>query len=80
MKQTVSPLQAEEVNNLRRKLANFDVRQHTFRESFRTRAPFSFSSTHPYVRINRVRLQGRQEAVKNYGMCVGGRVETHSSS
>lgn len=54
MKQNVAPLQAEEVNNLRRKLATFDVRQHEFRESFRQKAPFAFTATHSYVRINRV--------------------------
>lgn len=54
MKQDVAPLQAEEVNNLRRKLANFDVRQHEFRENFRKKAPFTFTASHPYVRINRV--------------------------
>ena len=57
MKQEVAPLQAEEVNNLRRKLANFDVRQHEFRESFREKAPFAYSATHPYIRINRVSLR-----------------------
>ena len=56
MKQNVAPLQAEEVCNLRRKLATFDVRQHEFREIFREKAPFTYSSTHPYVRINRVSL------------------------
>ena len=56
MKQNVAPLQAEEVSNLRRKLATFDVRQHEFRESFREKAPFTYSSTHAYVRINRVSL------------------------
>ena len=55
MKQNVAPLQAEEVNNLRRKLANFDVRQHEFRENFRKKAPFAYTASHPYARINRVR-------------------------
>lgn len=54
MKQTVAPLQAEECNKLRRKLASFDVRQHEFREKFRKIAPFQFESDHPYVRIDRV--------------------------
>ena len=56
MKQDVAPLQVEEVSNLRRKLATFDVRQHEFRESFREKAPFAYAATHPYVRINRVSL------------------------
>lgn len=54
MKQNVAPLQAVEANELRRKVANFDVRQHEFREQFRVKAPFSFEATHPYVRIDRV--------------------------
>lgn len=54
MKQTVAPLQAEEVNKLRRELASFDVRQHEFRELFRKTAPFNYDSTYPYVRIDRV--------------------------
>ena len=56
MKQNVAPLQAEECNKLRRKLATFDVRQHEFRENFRKTAPFQFESDHPYVRIDRVSL------------------------
>ena len=55
MKQNVAPLQAEEVNNLRRKLTTYDVRQHEFRESFRAKAPFTYTASHPYVRVNRVR-------------------------
>ena len=54
MKQNVAPLQAEECNKLRRKLATFDVRQHEFRENFRKTAPFQFTIDHPYVRIDRV--------------------------
>lgn len=54
MKQTVAPLQAEECNKLRRKLASFDVHQHEFREKFRKITPFQFESDHPYVRIDRV--------------------------
>ncbi|XP_060795606.1 dynein axonemal heavy chain 9-like [Neoarius graeffei] len=48
MKQHVAPLQANEVTNLRRKCAAFDVEQHTFREQFHTKAPFRFDSTNPY--------------------------------
>lgn len=40
VKQQVAPLQAVEVASLRRKCATFDVEQHNFRESFRTRGPF----------------------------------------
>lgn len=54
MKQNVAPLQAIEANEIRRKVANFDVRQHEFREVFRVKAPFNFEATYPYVRIDRV--------------------------
>ena len=56
MKQNVAPLQAEEVNNIRRKLTTFDVQQHEFRENFRKTAPFQYESTHPYVRVDRVSI------------------------
>ena len=55
MKQDTSAHQVEEANNIRRKLASFDVRQHQFRERFRNTAPFQFDATHPYVRLNKVR-------------------------
>lgn len=54
MKQNVGPLQAIEVNILKRKLASFDVRQHEFRERFRSIAPFAFAADHPYFRIDGV--------------------------
>lgn len=54
MKQNVAPLQAVEANEIRRKVASFDVKQHEFREVFRVKAPFSFEATYPYVRIDRV--------------------------
>ena len=55
MKQAVAPLQAEEVNRIRRELSSFDVKQHEFREEFRKTAPFNYNMTHPYIRIDRVR-------------------------
>lgn len=54
MKQAVAPLQANEVNIIRRKLATFDVKQHEFRENFRKTAPFSFDSSDIYIRIDGV--------------------------
>ena len=54
MKQEVAPLQAEEVNRIRRDLISFDVKQHEYREEFRKIAPFSYNSTHPYIRIDQV--------------------------
>ena len=63
MKQAVAPLQANEVNIIRRKLATFDVKQHEFRENFRKTAPFSFDSCDIYIRIdgvfNLLCIQGR---------------------
>eukprot|EP00731_Ephydatia_muelleri_P037632 Em0524g1a len=53
MKQNVAPLQANECNALRRKLASFDVKQHEFREKFRVTAPFQFDAKMPYVRVDK---------------------------
>ena len=60
MKQEVAPLQANEVNLLRRKLASFDVQQHEFREKFRKTAPFAYEADYVYARIDRVSMK------KNY--------------
>ena len=56
MKQAVAPLQANEVNIIRRKLATFDVKQHEFREKFRKTAPFAFDSNDIYIRIDGVNI------------------------
>ena len=42
VKQQVAPLQANEVSNIRKKSANFDVRQHELRERFRKIPPFRY--------------------------------------
>eukprot|EP00731_Ephydatia_muelleri_P036494 Em0265g1a len=55
MKQNVAPLQANECNALRRKLASFDVKQHEFREKFRVTAPFQFDAKMPYVRVDKLK-------------------------
>ncbi len=57
MKQTVAPLQAEEVNRIRRELASFDVEQHEFRELFRKKGPFGYDSGKPYRHMNKVKKQ-----------------------
>lgn len=44
VKQHVAPLQANEVANLRRKCASFDVEQYTFREQFRKNDFFRYSA------------------------------------
>ena len=54
MKQSVAPLQAIEVGIIRKKLANFDVKQHQFRETFRKTAPFSFTSDAIYNNLDEV--------------------------
>ena len=54
MKQDVAPLQANEANVLRKKLASFDVKQHEFRENFRKTAPFTIEAKGSYARIDRV--------------------------
>nr|XP_048307819.1 dynein axonemal heavy chain 17 [Myodes glareolus] len=53
VKQNVAPLQANEVNILRRKCQQFELKQHEFREKFRRDAPFSFSDPDPYKSLNK---------------------------
>lgn len=54
MKQAVAPLQTTEVGIIRKKLVSFDVKQHSFRETFRKMAPFSFDSLDVYDRMDQV--------------------------
>jgi hypothetical protein len=53
-KQQVAPLQTNEVANIRRKIASFDVEQYNFREAFRGEAPFKYESERPYKKIDDV--------------------------
>jgi dynein heavy chain, axonemal len=53
-KQQVAPLQTNEVANIRRKTASFDVEQYNFRERFRQEAPFKYDSEMPYDKIDHV--------------------------
>nr|XP_033816070.1 dynein heavy chain 17, axonemal isoform X1 [Geotrypetes seraphini] len=48
VKQSVAPLQANEVSIIRRKLQQFEVRQLEFREQFRESAPFVYDHPVPY--------------------------------
>ena len=48
VKQQVAPLQANEVANIRKSSARFDVRQHEFREEFRKIGPFMYTCEEPY--------------------------------
>ncbi|XP_039265498.2 dynein beta chain, ciliary-like [Styela clava] len=54
VKQTVTPLQANEVSIIRRKCTSFDVKQHEFREKFRKETTFRFSCGEPYDNIDRM--------------------------
>jgi dynein heavy chain len=55
-KQQVAPLQTNEVANVRRKSAAFDVEQYNFRERFRQEAPFKYESEHPYRKLDEVSI------------------------
>ncbi|XP_076454452.1 dynein beta chain, ciliary-like [Babylonia areolata] len=48
VKQKVAPLQAQEVVNIQKKCASFDVEQHKFREKFRTLNAFNYDCQNPY--------------------------------
>lgn len=54
IKQQLAPLQANEVANIRRKLAEFDVRQQEFREEFRKMTAFSYTCGNPYDELDKV--------------------------
>jgi dynein heavy chain len=66
MKQQVAPLQANEVANIRRKSAGFDVRQHNFREEFRKMKAFQYACDNPYDLIDEV-LAVSRALCKIYG-------------
>ncbi|NXN68995.1 DYH17 protein, partial [Himantopus himantopus] len=53
VKQSVAPLQANEVNIIRKKCQQFEVRQHAFWETFREKAPFSYTDPDPYKSLNK---------------------------
>ncbi|NXL59531.1 DYH17 protein, partial [Chordeiles acutipennis] len=52
-KQSAAPLQTNEVNSIRRKCQQFEVRQHIFRDRFREKAPFSYADPDPYKSLNK---------------------------
>ena len=52
VKQVVAPLQTNEVANIRRKTASFDVQQHTFREQFRAIGPFFYECPDSYEQLD----------------------------
>lgn len=53
VKQQVAPLQASEVNNIRKKTASFDVKQHKFREAFHKIPPFFYNCENPYELLDK---------------------------
>ncbi|NXL49102.1 DYH17 protein, partial [Podilymbus podiceps] len=53
VKQSVAPLQANEVNVIRRKCQQFEVQQHAFRERFGEKAPFSYTDPDPYKSLDK---------------------------
>ncbi|XP_021270931.1 dynein heavy chain 17, axonemal [Numida meleagris] len=53
VKQNVAPLQANEVNIIRKKCQQFEVRQHALREKFREKAPLSYTDPEPYRSLNK---------------------------
>ena len=55
-KQQVAPLQTNEVANIRRKTASFDVEQYNFRENFRQEAPYRYESENPYAKLDNVHI------------------------
>ncbi len=76
VKQQVAPLQANEVANIRKKSATFDVEQHKFREMFRKIGPFRFNCETPYEQLDTVgHVYSRQDwssqyDVKHKSMCL----------
>jgi dynein heavy chain len=50
----VAPLQANEAANIRRKVAAFDVEQHSFREKFRSQGPYFYDTRRPYDMLDEV--------------------------
>ena len=54
MKQSVVPIQQNQVAKIKRKLISFDVKQHNYREAFRKSKAFFWDCGRPYVIINTV--------------------------
>ncbi|KAK7945776.1 hypothetical protein WMY93_001504 [Mugilogobius chulae] len=52
VKHEVAPLQSNEVSVIRRKCVRFEVKQHEFRERFRTESIFKISVEQPYRKID----------------------------
>jgi len=57
MKLQAAPLQANEVSNVRRMAASYDVEQYTYREAFRKMKAFQYACDDPYELIDEVTFQ-----------------------
>ncbi|KAF0298100.1 Dynein beta chain, ciliary [Amphibalanus amphitrite] len=55
-KQQVAPLQANEVANVRRSIASFELRQHEYREAFRKLLVFRYDCSTPYEILDSTHL------------------------
>ena len=66
VKQTVAPLQADEVGVIRRHCATFDVGQHEFREKFRDEKFFKWDcpNSYPLVFSSHLLLQDKEEEME----------------
>ncbi|XP_067860662.1 dynein axonemal heavy chain 17-like [Heptranchias perlo] len=52
-KHAVAPLQANEVNVVRRKCLRFEINQHGFRQKFKVKAPFRYDNPTPYKALDK---------------------------
>ncbi|XP_067914454.1 dynein axonemal heavy chain 17-like [Heterodontus francisci] len=52
-KHAVTPLQANEVNVIRRKCLRFEINQHGFRQKFKIKAPFNYDNPNPYKALDK---------------------------
>ncbi len=52
-KQHVMPLQTEELANIKRKITACDIEQQNYRESFKDDAPFKYTTTNPYDKLDK---------------------------
>uniref|UniRef100_A0A3Q2GPF7 Dynein heavy chain 11, axonemal-like n=1 Tax=Cyprinodon variegatus TaxID=28743 RepID=A0A3Q2GPF7_CYPVA len=57
VKHEVAPLQSNEVSVIRRKCVSFEIKQHEFREQFRTASIFKFNIEEPYKLIEKLEME-----------------------
>uniref|UniRef100_A0A674F0T2 Dynein axonemal heavy chain 17 n=1 Tax=Salmo trutta TaxID=8032 RepID=A0A674F0T2_SALTR len=61
VKQNLAPLQAHEVNIVRRKCQQFEIKQYEFREKFRQQPFFQFSFENPHGALDDMNIMGLEE-------------------